>query len=86
MRDETIRNCLLAQFNTMDYEPIFEVEIDGEFHVYYIQATARGLELGGATNAGFMSYGLEIVEWDVNFGLNKHLQELYEIAYEDAIN
>ena len=87
MRNETIKNLLVSQFNNSKLMPIFEIETeDGEFHVYYIQATIKGLELGGAANVGFLPYGLEIVEWDVNFGLDEHLQELYEIAYEDAMN
>ena len=78
---------MIEQFNNSKSIPIFEIETDdGEFHIYYIQATTKGLELGGVANVGFMPYGLEIVEWDVNFGLDEHLQELYEIAYEDAIN
>ena len=87
MSNETIKNLLVSQFNNMKYEPIFEIETeDGEFHVYNISASVKGLELGGVANVGFHSYGLEIVEWDVNFGLDEHLQELYEIAYEDAMN
>ena len=86
MSNETIINIMIEQFNNSKLMPIFEIETeDGEFHVYYISATEKGLELGGVANVGFHSYGLEIVEWDVNFGLDEHLQELYEIAYEDAI-
>ena len=78
---------MIEQFNNMKCMPIFEIETeDGEFHVYYISASVKGLELGGVANIGFLPYGLDIVEWDVNFGLDEHLQELYEIAYEDAMN
>ena len=78
---------MIEQFNNSKSMPIFEIEVgDEEWDVYYIQATEKGLELGGVANVGFHSYGLDIVEWDPDFGLDEHLQSLYEIAYEDAIN
>ena len=87
MSNETMISIMIEQFNNSKLMPIFEIETeDGEFHVYYIQATIKGLELGGAANIGFMSYGLDIVEWDPDFGLDEHLESLYEIAYEDAMN
>jgi hypothetical protein len=30
-----------------------------------------------------MPYGINI-EWDIDFGLDQHLQELYELCYTDA--
>ena len=87
MKNETMISTMIDQLDNSGLMPIFEIETeDGEFHVYYIQATIKGLELGGAANVGFHSYGLEIVEWDTDFGLDEHLQELYKIAYEDATN
>ena len=87
MSNETMISIMIDQLDNSGLIPCFEIETeDGGFHVYYIQATIKGLELGGAANVGFLPYGLEIVEWDVNFGLDEHLQELYEIAYEDAMN
>ena len=80
-------SIMIDQLDNSGLMPIFEIETeDGEFHVYYIQASKQGLELGGAANVGFHSYGLEIVEWDTDFGLDEHLESLYEIAYEDAIS
>ena len=78
---------LLEKFNAMYKMPIFEIlNNDGEYEVYYIQATKKGLELGGVTNVGFHSYELETVEWNEDFSLDEHLEKLYEIAYNDAIS
>ena len=76
---------LEEQFNNMRIEPMFENENDGEYYIYYIKADDRGLEAEGATNTGFSSMGLEIVDWNNCFSLDEHLQSLYDICYEDAI-
>ena len=76
---------LIEEFNNMSSEPIFEIEHNGEYYIYYIQATDKGLEAGGCSNTGFGSMELEIVEWDNTFSLDEHLQELYDICLHDAI-
>ena len=86
MKTSNTNNQLLEEFNNMSLIPMFEIEIDDEYYVYYINATDEGLELGGASNTGFMSYGLELVEWDDCFSLDEHLHTLYEVAYNDAMN
>ncbi len=74
---------LINEFNSMDKQPIFEIEIDSEYYIYYIQATNKGLEAGGCSNTGFSSYGLSI-EWEDDYSLDYHLQELYEECYNHA--
>ena len=81
---ETIINIMIKQFNKTEKQPIFEIELDGEYYTYYIQVDKEGLHLGGATNSGFYKYNLDSVQWDIDFGLSEHLQELYDIAYNDA--
>ena len=76
--------ALIEELYNMSTYPIFEIENNGEYHTYYIQATEQGLEAGGCSNTGFCSMGLEIVEWDDCFGLDFHLEALYEICLEDA--
>lgn len=76
---------LIEEFNNMKAMPIFEIEIDGNFHVYHINATLKGLELGGVSNSGFIPYNLEEIEWDNDLTLDNHLEGLYEIAYIDAL-
>jgi hypothetical protein len=76
---------MIEEFNSMTLMPMFEIEIDGEFHIYYIQLTEKGLEAGGVSNAGFMPYGIS-VEWEDDCLLDYHLESLYELCYEDAMN
>ena len=75
---------LIKEFNAMKNLPMFEIEIDGEFHVYYISATEKGLEAGGCSNIGFMPYGI-IVEWEEDYSLDYHLEGLYELCYEKSL-
>jgi hypothetical protein len=74
---------LIEEFENMKNIPMFEIQIEEEFYVYHIQATENGLEAGGCSNTGFMPYGINI-EWDVDFGLDQHLEGLYESCYDDA--
>ena len=76
--------ALIEEFNNMKLDPIFEIEIDGEYYIYYIQATERGLEAGGCSNIGFMPYGI-IVEWEEDYSLDYHLEGLYELCYEKSL-
>lgn len=76
---------LLEEFKNMNRMPIFEIEIDGEYHLYHIQATNKWLELGGVSNVGFMPYNLEKIEWEEGYSLDYHLEWLYEVAYNDAM-
>ena len=76
---------LINEFNSMDSMPIFEINIEDAFYVYYVEATEKGLEAGGCSNTGFMAMGLEYIEWDNRFSLNEHLEELYEVCYFDAV-
>jgi len=78
-------NKLLEEFNAMDKQAMFEIESnnnEGEYGVFYINATKEGLEAGSCSNSGFGSLGIEIVEWDDCFSLDEHLQELYEICLD----
>ncbi len=75
---------LIEEFNNMKSLPMFEIEVDGEYHIYYIEATSKGLEAGGVTNIGFSSYGL-ICDWEEDCSLDYHLEGLYEICLEDAM-
>ena len=74
---------LIKQFENTRSIPMFEIQIEDEFYIYHIQATENGLEAGGCSNVGFMPHGI-ITEWDVDFGLDQHLEELYELCLEDA--
>ena len=83
---EDYKLILLSEFQDSPLMKLFEIEVDGEYYVYHINATIHGLEAGSCSNTGFGSMGLDKIEWDNCFSLDEHLQELYEIAYEDAIN
>ena len=81
---------LYIEFNNMDRMPLFEIEYNGEYYIYNIIATDEGLEAGGCGGAGFIPYGIS-VEWDDCFSvddcpsLDEHLEGLYELCYEDAV-
>ena len=84
MQNEIITG-LIAEFNESPLQKIFEIETpDGEFHIYHIIASNKGLEAGGCANVGFMPYGV-IVEWDDYFGLDGHLEGLYDACYHHAM-
>ena len=76
---------LMNEFHKIKKDPMFEIQLGDEFYVYNINATRKGLELGGVSNSGFHSHGLEIVEWEDDYSLDYHLEGLYEIAYNDAM-
>ena len=70
---------LLEQFNEMNKMSIFEINLqdyglsDNEDYTYtHIMANECGLRCEGVD-----------VEWDNNFSLNEHLQELFELWIEE---
>ena len=75
---------LIKEFNNMDNMKIFEIQVEEEYYVYYIQATDKGLEAGGCSNTGFMPSGL-ICEWEDGCSLDYHLEGLCEICNNDAM-
>ena len=76
---------LIKEFKEMKNIPLFEIEINQEYYTYYIQADEKGLSAGGCCNIGFMPYAGLFIDWDDCFSLDEHLQELYEVCYEDAM-
>lgn len=68
--------------------PMFEIEHDGEYHVFDIKCDEKGLEAGTSANIGFLSLNKEelTVEWDDAFRLDQHLEELYEKCYEYVLS
>ena len=74
---------LIEEFKNMSNIPVFEIQMEEEFYIYYIQATERGLEAGGCSNTGFMPNGI-ITEWEENCSLDYHLEGLYESCCDDA--
>jgi hypothetical protein len=75
---------LIKEFNEMKLDPIFEIEVNEEYYIYYIQADEKGLSGGGCCNVGFMPYKDLFVPWDDYFGLDEHLQELYDLCFNNA--
>ena len=75
---------LIREFNDMKLMPMFEIEIDGEYYIYALEANSNGIEAGGTTNVGFTSYGL-ICEWEEDMSLDYHLEGIYDICYESAL-
>lgn len=75
---------LLRQFAENKKSPLFEIEHNGEYHVFYINANSEGLEAGSASNIGFLSINKDklFVEWDDCFSLDEHLFSLYENCLE----
>ena len=71
---------LIEQFNNMKRIPLFEIELDDEYHIFHIMADDAGLHAGGVTNSGFHPYHGLSVEWDDSFSLDEHLQELYDVC------
>lgn len=83
---------LLQEFQAMDRIPIFEINIaedlnldQDEFYIFHLDATEHGIEAGFTSNCGFYRVENLFVEWDVYFNLDSHLEELYEICNEWAI-
>jgi hypothetical protein len=77
-------NTLLQEFNAMSKIPIFEIMLDdGDYLVFHIKADEKGIEAGGMTNSGFVSYSDQLkVEWDETMSLDSHLDALYEACCE----
>jgi len=65
---------------------LFEIELgNGEYYMYHIEAGNGGLYAGGMTNNGFIPYEQLFVAWDADFGLDWHIEYLYELCLEDAM-
>ena len=79
------KDKLIKEFENVTAIPLLEIEINGEYHVYHIEADSEGIHAGGCGNSGFHSYGI-MIEWDEDESLSYHLQGLYELCYEDALN
>ena len=67
---------LYIEFNNMDRMPLFEIEYNGEYYIYNIIATKDGLAVLHSDVS---------VEWEQDYTLDYHLEGLYELCYEDAV-
>jgi len=80
---------LIEEFKNMNLSPMFEIEdAKNEYDIYYINCTDEGLEAGGCANIGFLHIDKDslFVEWDEDFSLDEHLQELYSLCIEYSTN
>ena len=77
---------LLQEFNNMNKMPMFEIEIDGVYNVYYIQADDYGISAGLCFNTGFCGINGLNIAWCESSSLDSHLEYLYELCYEHALH
>ena len=79
---------LIKQFNETPHK-IFEInlssylELDGdEYYLFHLNTTEEGIEAGSITNVGFYRIGDLIENWDEDYSLDEHLQNLYDKCIE----
>ncbi len=69
---------LYTQFNEITKMKLFEIEIEGEFYLYNIEANQTGLFCTSYNS------GLLVIEWDECFSLDENLCALHDLCLDDA--